>query len=293
MKSATTTLHEQLARQPGLWMSRPKEPNFFSDDENYARGHSWYASCFEGAGDDDLRGESSTHYTKLPTHPRTVERMLEALPRVKLIYVMRHPIDRLTSHYLHEQTVGRITVGLEEAVDRCPELVDYGRYGMQLEPYLRAYGPGRSIPSSSTAWSAGPTRSSIASASSSASPGRCSGITPSSRRTSAASGSATATCATSSSRPPCSPRSGVKLVPRSWAERAKAFWQVGIGSPRVSARLEQKLRDVFDRDLARLGSWLGIALDCDSFHSVAASRPLELVEHEQAPRGDDGAEPGS
>ena len=67
--------------------------------------------------------------------------MVEALPRVKLIYVMRHPIDRLTSHYLHEQTVGRISVGLEQAVDRYSELVDYGRYSMQLEPYLRAFGP--------------------------------------------------------------------------------------------------------------------------------------------------------
>ncbi len=38
MKSATTTLHEQLARQPGIFMCRPKEPNFFSDDENLRAG---------------------------------------------------------------------------------------------------------------------------------------------------------------------------------------------------------------------------------------------------------------
>ncbi len=94
MKSATTTLHEQLARQRGLFMSRSKEPSFFSDDENYARGIEWYASFFAGAGDHLLVGESSTHYTKLPTHPHTVERMVRALPRVKLIYVMWHPIDR-------------------------------------------------------------------------------------------------------------------------------------------------------------------------------------------------------
>ncbi len=50
MKSATTTLHEQLARQPGLFMSRPKEPNFFSDNENYARGWGWYSSLFRAAG---------------------------------------------------------------------------------------------------------------------------------------------------------------------------------------------------------------------------------------------------
>ena len=127
-------------------MSRPKEPNFFSDDENYARGFDWYASCFAGADDHHLVGESSTHYTKLPTHPHTVDRMLRVLPRAKLIYVMRHPIDRLTSHYFHEITVGRIGVDLEQAIDQYPELVDYGRYSMQLAPYLQAYGPERVHP---------------------------------------------------------------------------------------------------------------------------------------------------
>src|SRR5271167_2267183 len=90
MKSATTTLHEQLARQPGFFMSRPKEPSFFSDDRVHARGWAWYSSLFRLAKPRDLRGESSTHYTKLPTHPRTVERMVRHLPRLKLIYVMRH-----------------------------------------------------------------------------------------------------------------------------------------------------------------------------------------------------------
>src|SRR5215831_9979567 len=121
MKCATTTLHEQLARQPGIFMSRPKEPNFFSDDEILARGWGWYASLFWPAGEADLRGESSTHYTKLPTYPRTVERMARHLPRLKLVYVMRHPIDRLISQYVHELTAGRIALGLAEAVIRHPE----------------------------------------------------------------------------------------------------------------------------------------------------------------------------
>ena len=146
MKSATTTLHEQLARQSCLFMSRPKEPNYFSDDENYAQGPGWYASLFATVGEGQLAGESSTHYTKLPTYPHTVRRMVEALPRVRLIYVMRHPLARLASHYLHEVTVGRINVGIEQAIDRHPELVDYGRYSMQLEPYLSAYGPEAILP---------------------------------------------------------------------------------------------------------------------------------------------------
>ncbi len=37
MKCATSTLHEQLAQQPGICMTEPKEPNFFSDADQYAR----------------------------------------------------------------------------------------------------------------------------------------------------------------------------------------------------------------------------------------------------------------
>ncbi len=69
MKSATTTLHGLLASQPGVFMSTPKEPCFFSDDEVWARGVGWYASLFEAAPAGALLGESSTHYTKLPTYP--------------------------------------------------------------------------------------------------------------------------------------------------------------------------------------------------------------------------------
>ena len=71
MKCATTSLHDQLAAQPGLFMSEPKEPFFFSNDEVYARGIDWYAGLFAGAAAGDLCGESSTHYTKLPSYPRT------------------------------------------------------------------------------------------------------------------------------------------------------------------------------------------------------------------------------
>src|SRR6516164_6558874 len=87
MKSATTTLHEQLARQPGLFLSRPKEPNFFSDDDVYALGLGWYAGLFHDAPPVVLCGESSTHYTKRPTLPHAVARIARHLPRVRLVYV--------------------------------------------------------------------------------------------------------------------------------------------------------------------------------------------------------------
>ena len=47
MKCATSTLHDQLARVRGVSMSEPKEPNFFSDELNWAKGLDWYSSLFE------------------------------------------------------------------------------------------------------------------------------------------------------------------------------------------------------------------------------------------------------
>ena len=46
MKCATSTLHDQLSLQPGIFMTELKEPNFFSNDEQYCKGLDWYLSHF-------------------------------------------------------------------------------------------------------------------------------------------------------------------------------------------------------------------------------------------------------
>ncbi|MBN47218.1 MULTISPECIES: sulfotransferase family protein [unclassified Methylophaga] len=140
MKSATSTLHEQLALQPGFFMSTPKEPNYFSDDHVYNLGLSWYCNLFSEASKDDICGESSTHYTKLPDYPLTLERMKAHLPTLKLIYVIRHPIERLISHYIHQWSQNVIKTDINQAIDEFDELINYSRYSMQLEPFIDAYG---------------------------------------------------------------------------------------------------------------------------------------------------------
>ncbi|MCK5425327.1 MAG: sulfotransferase domain-containing protein [Emcibacter sp.] len=141
MKSATTSLHNQLALQKGFLMSEPKEPNFFSNDEIYSKGKGWYLNLFQNATDGDICGESSTHYTKLPTYPETINRMGEMLSKdTKFIYIMRHPIDRLVSQYIHEWSQGNITVNINEAVKKHPELIDYSRYATQLRPFIDKWG---------------------------------------------------------------------------------------------------------------------------------------------------------
>lgn len=279
MKSATTTLHEQLARQSGIFMCQPKEPNFFSDDEVYRRGWGWYESLFRAAAPSDLRGESSTHYTKLPTYPRTVERMRRDLPRLRLIYVIRHPVDRLVSQYVHEVTVGRISVSLGEAVERHPVLMDYGRYSMQLQPYLDAYGPGLVLPvffprlvghsqaelerigrflgcEVPVGWDA---------ALEPQNQGRAR-LRPSPVREVLV-------------QAPVLTSIRQRVMPRRLSESLKGFWRARIEPPRLTPSLEARLREVFDADLAELGAWLGIPrLDCENFHQATADRTFDWVD---------------
>ena len=275
MKSATTTLHEQLARQPGIFMCRPKEPNFFSDDEHYARGWSWYGSLFRPAPIKDLRGESSTHYTKLPTHPRTVERMVRDLPRLKLIYVMRHPIDRLISQFVHEVTVGRITVGLRESIERHPELIDYGRYSVQLQPFLEAYGFDSVLPVffprlvthsqaeleriSRFLGHEGPLRWDET-------------LEPQNRGAERLRPSPVRELLVQA--PMLTPIRR-RVVPRRLSESLKGFWRARVEPPRLTPGLEARLHEVFDADLAQVGAWLGVQLDCENFHEATVVRSHE------------------
>ena len=256
--------------QHGLFMSEEKEPNFFSNDEVYAKGLDWYSSLFADAPPGAACGESSTHYTKLPTYPQTVARMREALPRVKLIYMMRHPIDRLVSHYLHEQFEWRMQMPIEEAVSKHPELISYGCYSMQLEPFRNAYGvdnillvfferfvlKGQEELERVCQFLGSPTQpwwvesleaTNVSSQRMCESPLRDAIVNAPVLRT-----------------------IRKRLVPKSWREQVKQFWQIRQ-RPLLSDSTVQDLEGLFDADLSRLGSWLNIELSCQSFHEVARS----------------------
>ena len=141
MKSATSTLYQQLKSQPGIFMPDLKEPNFFSDDEVWERGFGWYSGLFASASGTDICGEASTHYTKLPTYPSTIERMVTVAPTAKLIYIIRDPVDRLVSQYVHQWSEREIRCDIDKAIIAHRELIDYSRYAYQIRGYLEAFGP--------------------------------------------------------------------------------------------------------------------------------------------------------
>lgn len=278
MKSATSTLQEQLAAQPGIFMSEPKEPNFFSDDVQYRRGVDWYAGLFAAAPPGDLIGEASTHYSKLPTHPESVKRMRILLPDVRLIYVMRHPVDRLVSHYIHEWSMGKIRCSIDEAVHRYPEMISYGEYAMQLKPFLAAYGSDAILPVFFDRLTHSPHAELERVCRFIGYRGKAewiSEIKPSN---------------ISSERlrrfplydlvikSPLATRLRRALVPQVWRDRVKARMTMQR-RPQLSPAVEAALEQQFDRDLERLGAWLGMPLNCKNFRKLTGADELDWSEN--------------
>jgi hypothetical protein len=273
MKCATSTLHEQLAANEGFFMSRPKEPNFFSDDDVWARGLDWYAGLFAAAPAGALRGESSTHYTKLPTHPRTIERVAASVRTRRFIYVMRHPVDRLVSHYIHEWSQGFYRESLDEAVAAHPELVDYGCYARQIEPWIGCFGReailpvfferltvapeaemeriGRFLGREKLLWHPELGAQNVSSERLRKSPLRDAFI-----------------------ESPLLAGLRRRFVPRAVRDRVKRLWQIRE-RPALSAASRARLESVFDADLVQLGAWLGAPLACATFAVTVSSRSLE------------------
>jgi Sulfotransferase domain len=276
MKCATSTLHEQLALQPGFFMSELKEPNFFSNDEQYAQGMDWYLSLFQGAPDQALCGESSTHYTKLPTYPNTIKRIEKHLPQVKLIYIMRHPIDRLVSQYVHEWSQGRVSTDIDRALDSYPQLIEYSRYSRQLQPYFETFGADRILPvfferlftdsqselericqflgyPGQPQWHDNLEAQNVSSERLRRSVWRDAII-----------------------EMPLFRDIRQQFIPKNIRDWVRGLWTLKQ-RPQLAPENIDRLRAIFDEDLAVLGRWLGLELSCDTFKATVKANSFQWV----------------
>ena len=140
MKSGTTSLYKYLSKYPQVRTSSPKETNFFLE-ENERCDEGWYRNCFEGDVDARAYGEFCPQYTKHPKFSGVPERMHELLPEVKLIYLVRDPIERAISQYVHMWAVE----GLDNSIDEVLQPVgkshylNTSRYYYQITQYLEHY----------------------------------------------------------------------------------------------------------------------------------------------------------
>ena len=274
MKSATSTLYEQLLRQPGIYLPALKEPNYFSDDRQFARGLAWYEGLFEAAQASDLVGEASTHYTKLPTYPLTVSRMREALDDPRLIYVMRHPVDRLISQYVHQWSENEIRSGINEAVTRHPELVAYSCYTQQLAPFIETYGKASILPVFFDRLRAAPQAELERVCQFIGYKGTPRWQSEHERSNVSAERVRKFPLYELIVDNPLATQLRRTLVPKALRTKVREFFSMR-NRPKLSEQNLAELERTFDKDLAVLGKWLGTDINCRIFSAVTASAPMD------------------
>lgn len=280
MKAATSTLHEQLARQPGIFMSTPKELYFFSDDPVYARGIDWYAAHFAAAAPGDLCGESTTHYAKRPTYPQTIARMQQHVPDARLIYIMRHPIERLVSQYIHQWTEREITQPIDAALDAHPELIDYSRYAWQLAPFLAACGHARVLPLFFDRLHTHPQAELERVARFIGYRGTPHWDDSDEQRNVSAERLRVSPLRDALVYAPLISQIRQYLIPQGVRDRIKALWQMRR-RPTLAPASIARLTALFDADLQTLGDWLGTPLTCANFKQTTRDRALDWVAQAQ------------
>jgi hypothetical protein len=138
-KAGTTSLYHYIRSHPQSFMPSKKELNFFCEEFGWRRGVRWYESQFENAGSAAAIGEASPRYTVYPIYGGVPERIAALLPDVRLVYVVREPIQRMQSHYVDRVLHGLESKPIEEALVTNPFYMSSSSYALQLAQYAEHF----------------------------------------------------------------------------------------------------------------------------------------------------------
>ena len=116
-KCGTTTLQDIVAQHPGIYMTREKEPRFFDADQYFSKGIQQYlADHFSAASEFEIRGEATPHY--FHRGDVTADRILSCCGSdLRFVLILRDPVARAWSHYLHMRRIGAEPESFEHALD--------------------------------------------------------------------------------------------------------------------------------------------------------------------------------
>ena len=120
-KCGTTSLYYYLSHHKQILFSHKKELNFFKKYFNL--GIDWYLSHFPTITDREnfLTGEATPNYLRFPI---VAERIKQYCPHIKLILLLRNPIDRAVSWHYHKQKLGLTNDNLEQAINQEMKLLE-------------------------------------------------------------------------------------------------------------------------------------------------------------------------
>ena len=136
-RAATTSVAGHLAAHPDVFVPPLKEMAFFDSSERYERGLDWYRQQFRAAGTATAVGEASPYYMSVPN---AIPRIASNLPDVRLVAILRNPVDRAYSHWWLNRCWGTERREFYEAVfreaaglDAPARYLGNGRYATHLK----------------------------------------------------------------------------------------------------------------------------------------------------------------
>lgn len=149
-KCGTSWLREMLRQHPAVFMPI-RELHFFDKPDIYANGPAWYARHFDDAAPDQVVGEKTPAYLRLPIKPNIPEgarRIHDLLPDAKLIAILRNPVHRAISALNHAIVVGdvpplhspdELLIGRKQDLVGWP-VIEAGMYHEQISAFVDIYG---------------------------------------------------------------------------------------------------------------------------------------------------------
>ncbi len=131
-KSGSTFLFEMLNKHPNIKGASLKEPHYF--DLNYSKGENYYRGFFPVKSEGKTTGEASVNYFY---SENAANRIKQDLPNVKLILLLRNPVERAYSHFqmnkndLREKNFDKI-IGSENTENKRYGFLEKGKYSKYL-----------------------------------------------------------------------------------------------------------------------------------------------------------------
>ena len=131
-KGGTTSLQQLLEQHPGVYLPPCKEVHYFS--LHAEEPACWYAEHYRDAQRGQRRGDITPFYL---FHPEAPARIHALLPRVRMIVLLRDPVERALSQVFHARRHGFEALEVVEALAAEPERLASGNaYSFQKHSYV-------------------------------------------------------------------------------------------------------------------------------------------------------------
>ena len=138
-KCGTTSLANILSQHSKINFCRQKEPSFFCRNKEWEINLDKYHSLYD-ANATGLKGEASTSYSWYYEFPETSLKLKKYNENLKFIYIMRDPVERIKSHYIHNFLKGYARKNFLNEVLSNPTYINHSRYAVQIRPFINLFG---------------------------------------------------------------------------------------------------------------------------------------------------------